>query len=313
MVSCIDPLAFPVAFEDFEEWRETGNGIETLKVESKKKRKSSSQKTAEGHGKVPKVSPYFQNDKKTVNVEVLEHETDFDSITNSGEKIAIENFEFQGKRTSAKNKTVEHAQVQKVSPFSQSNSGKKVDHESCCSDCEIGFSPISSTGGDFLEKKKKVVENNLQVNGNDTNAYVNTKNMKFMALKNVVQVGVRYVSPYYQNDNGKKFNVQPLKIKSASMVLPTFGNLMEDKLVENNGRKNIIHKVLETHADSIALISEDEPQNIGNEIQTSKIESMKRKSNSTKTAQEHAKVRKVSPYFQNDSEKAVNVKVQELE
>ncbi|WVY94517.1 hypothetical protein V8G54_033605 [Vigna mungo] len=123
-----------IAFGDFEEWRETGNGIETLKVESKKKRKSSSQKTAEEHGKVPKVSPYFHNDKKIVNVEVLEHETDFDSITNSGEKIAIENFEFQGKRTSAKNKTVEHAQVQKVSPFCQSNSGKKVDHESCCSD-----------------------------------------------------------------------------------------------------------------------------------------------------------------------------------
>lgn len=103
----------------------------------------------------------------------------------------------------AKNKTVEHAQVQKVSPFSQSNSGKKVDIESCCSDYEIGFSASSSTGGNFLEdklpedrdviesgmiylKKKKVIENNLQVNGNDTKAHVNTENMKFMALKNVV-------------------------------------------------------------------------------------------------------------------------------
>ncbi|XP_027932578.1 uncharacterized protein LOC114188215 isoform X1 [Vigna unguiculata] len=309
---------------DFEEWCENGNGMETPKVESKKKRKSSFQKTAEKHGKVPKVSPYFQNDEKTVNVEALEHENDFDSIANSGDKIAIENFKFQGKRTSAKNKIVEHAEVQKVSPFSQSNNGKKVDFGSCCYDREIGFSALSSTGVDFLEDKlpeDRDVSESLEVNGNDTNAYVNTKNMKFVAPKTVVQVGVRYVSPYFQNDNGKKFNVQPLKkeIKSESMVIPTFGNLMEDKLMENNAGKNVIQQVLETHADSVALIassenlSEDEPQNIGNEIQTYKIESMKGKSNSTKTAQDHAKARKVSPYFQNDSEKTVNEKFHGLE
>jgi len=178
--SCIDPLAFPVASGDFGEWHENGNEIETLKVESKKKRKSSNQKTAEEHGKALKVSPYFQN------------------------------------------------------------------------------------------------------------------------------------------DSGKKFSVQPSnkKIKSESMVLPTFGNFMEDKLMENNGGKNVEQQV---HADSVALIascgdfSDDEPQKIGKEIETIKIESMKRKSNTTKTGEGHAKVRKVSPYFQNDNEKAVNVKVHGLE
>nr|XP_007163978.1 hypothetical protein PHAVU_L0004001g [Phaseolus vulgaris]ESW35972.1 hypothetical protein PHAVU_L0004001g [Phaseolus vulgaris] len=319
--SCIDPLVFPVASGDFVEWHENENEIETLKVESKKKRKSSNKKTAEEQGRVRKVSPFSQNDKKTVNVEALDHENDFDSIANSGDKIAIENFKFQGNRTCAKNKIVKHAQNLKVSPFLQSNNGKKVDYGSCCYDSVIGFSALSSTGGDFHEDKLPedgdVIANNLQVNGNDTNAcYVNSKNMKSMAPENVVQVGVRYVSPYFQNDSGKKFSVQPLKkeIKSESMGLPIFGNFMEDKLMENNGGKNVKQHV---HADSVAFSSGDfsevEPQIIGNEIETIKIESLKRKSNSTKRAEGHAKVRKVSPYFQNYKEKAVNVKVQGLE
>ncbi|RZB70512.1 Methyl-CpG-binding domain protein 4-like protein isoform A [Glycine soja] len=336
--SHIDSVVVRSASGDFEELYGNGNEIEIIKVKSKKRRKSNSKKTSKEHDKVRKVSPYFQNDKeKTVNVEALDRENVFDSVSlvgKYGDKVAFEKFKFQGKKTSAKNKILEHAQIQKVSPFFLSNKGKKVDDGSCCYDSEIGFSALPGTGGGFLEdklpedgnaiekamtklKKKKVIANKLQENGNDAETFnVKPKMTKSVVQENIVQVGVRYVSPYFHNDSGKKFNVQPSnkESKSESMVLPTFGNFVEDKLVENNGGKNVKQQSIETHADSVVLtaasgnFSEDGLQKIRNEIATIKVKSKKRKSNSRKTAEELAKVRKVSPYFQNDNEKTVNVK-----
>ncbi|CAJ1947656.1 unnamed protein product [Sphenostylis stenocarpa] len=331
--SHIDSVEFTVASGDFEKLQENGNEIETLKVKSKKKRKSNNKKSAEEHVQVRKVSPYFQNDnEKTVNVEALDYENNFDSVAKSGYKIAIEKCKFQSKRTSAKNKIVDHAQIQKDSPFSRSNNWEKVDHGSCY-DSEIGISALTSVGGDFLEdklreneminlKRMKGIANNLQVNGNDADTCnVNPKKTKSVVQENAVQVGVRYVSPYFQNDSGKKFSVQSFKkeIKSESTVLPTFGNFMEDKPVEISVGKNLKQQVLEIHADSAVVtansgdFSEDEPQKIGNELETIKVKSTNRKSNSRATAEGHAKIQKVSPYFQNDNKKAVNVKVHGLE
>ncbi|TKY69030.1 Methyl-CpG-binding domain protein 4 protein [Spatholobus suberectus] len=351
----VDSVVLTAASGDFyeDELKENGNGFESIGIKSKK-RKSNSQKTVEESAKVRKVSPYFQIDhvKKTVEVEALDHENDFDSVAlmatcgymvqdreeENGGKIAIEKIKSKGKRTYKKLEPVKHDPIQNFSPFFQSDNEKKVDADSCCCGGEIGF--IASPGigssclGDKLledgnemenvtinfkkkKKKKNAFANKLQENGNDVEtSNVKPKKMKSVAQENIVQVGVRYVSPYFHNDSGKKFNVQPLNKESNSepMVLPTFGNFMVDKLVENNGGKNVKQHVLETQADSVVLtaasgdFSEDELQKNRNEIETIKVKSRKRKSNSRKTAEGNAKVQKVSPYFQNDNEKTVNIK-----
>ncbi|XP_027343727.1 uncharacterized protein LOC113856194 isoform X2 [Abrus precatorius] len=342
--SHVDTVVLAAASGDFFEnkLQENRNEIQTVKIKSKRKRKSNYQKVVEEHAMVRKVSPYIRHDhQKEVNVEALYNESNFDSValmgTNGDKFVAIENFKYTaGMKTSTKHEIVERAQIQKNSSFFQSDNEKKVGAESC-SGGENEFIVLPGTCGSFLEeklpedgnviengmvnlkkkkKKKKVVANTLQENGNDAEtSKAKPKKTEPLVQKSVAH-GVRYVSPYFHNDCGKKVYVQPLaeEIKSESIALHTFGNFIKDKVVENNVGKNIKQQGLEIHADSVVLTATsgdtmDELQENGNKIESIKDKLKKSKYCSWKTAEEHAKVRKVSPYFHNDSEKTVNANI----
>nr|KYP57120.1 Methyl-CpG-binding domain protein 4 [Cajanus cajan] len=168
-----------------------------------------------------------------------------------GDKIPIENFKYEGKRASTKDETAEHAQIRKVSPSFQSYIVKKDGAESRCLDSEIGSHALPSTGGRLLEHKlledgnvlengkinfkKRAISNKLRENGNEaTTSKIKSKKTKPIVQKNVAH-GIRYVSPYFHNDNGKKINVKPLvkHSKSESIDLHAFENSAEDQLEVN--------------------------------------------------------------------------------
>ena len=336
----VDSVALTPNSGDFfeNELQESGKEIESITFKSKKRRESKNQKAAEDQAEVRKVSPYFQNDneKKTFSVEaVADDESDFhsvpsmgtcgdivqDMVKENGDKIAINKIRSKGKRTPKKHEHVERDQIQKVSSFFQSGN-EKLDFESHCYGCETGSVALPHTSDSFLEdnlpengktkskkKKKKAIADKLQENGNNSGVKPKKKTLKVQKI--VAHDAVRYVSPYFQKDSAKKINVKPLDVESNSTIaLRTFANVMEDKLQENDCEMKIKQQELEIQDNSVALTAnsgdffEDELLESGNEVEAVAIKSRKkRKTVNQKAAEEHAVVRKVSPYFQNQNEK----------
>jgi len=153
------------------------------------------------------------------------------------------------------------------------------------------------------KKKKKAIAERVQVNNHDA------KTDKFNSKK--TRPGVRYVSPYFHTDSVKKINVRPLDkgSTSESIALPSFGNLMGDKMEDDDNGKQIDRQRVESDVDSGVLMAmsgdffENEVKENGNEFKIICIKSKKKKSDSQKNFEESAKVEKVRPNFWNDCEK----------
>ncbi|WVY93177.1 hypothetical protein V8G54_032265 [Vigna mungo] len=252
---------------------------QSQKIESMK-RKSNSTKTAQEHAKVRKVSPYFQNDsEKAVNVKVHKLESDIDSVALMGtctfrDKIPIEMFEYKGKSTSQKEETTEHTQIQKVSPFFQSNIVKKVGAELCSAgEHKLGSRYVSPYFHD--DSRKKII----------VSPYFRNDSGKKIDIKTNLDnkpLGSRYVSPYFRDDSGKKIVVSPYFHNDSGKKIDVKTNLDNKPLgsryvspyFHDDSRKKIV-------------VSPYFQNDSGKKIV-------------------------VSPYFHNDSEKKIDVKAEPL-
>ncbi|XP_014522129.1 uncharacterized protein LOC106778659 isoform X2 [Vigna radiata var. radiata] len=285
------------------------------------KRKSNSTKTAQEHAKVRKVSPYFQNDsEKAVNVKVHKLESDIDSVAlmdtcTFGHKIPFEMFEYKGKSTSQKEETTEHAQIQKVSHFFQSNIVKKVGTELCSAGEHkpLGSRYVSPYFHEDSSKKIVVSPYFHKDSGKKTDINTNLDNKP---------LGSRYVSPYFHEDSSKKIVVSPYFHKDSGKKIntnldnkPLGSRYVSPYFHDDSGKKIVVSPYFQNDSGKKTVVSPYFQNDSRKKIVVSPYfqnDSGKKIVNSPYFQNDSGKKIVVSPYFHNDSEKKIDVKAEPL-